>query len=285
MIVSRNDNYGGNLLERSTYCLQSAISTFDEVFYVDWNSPTNSLLEDVKAHLSFRGNLKHIVVSPAMAESFLEGDQEAQRCCEVLGRNIGIRRATGDWIVSTNIDIIMPERKVLVNRFQKLDEGTFYTVARRDVTLEEIAAFHGNDELNYSDFGPLQDHLVGRNIGPRAPIPEEIGDKHSLIDCCGDFQMAHRNVWNTIRGFEERFTGALYTDTNVQKKAWQYGHAPEAIFDLPVFHIDHGKGSGGLHESGSVRRNDIKQAIYSKAVTTNGDDWGFSEEDLEIEIL
>ena len=42
VIVSRNDNYGGNLIERSTYCINSSIETYDEVIYVDWNSPTHS---------------------------------------------------------------------------------------------------------------------------------------------------------------------------------------------------------------------------------------------------
>ena len=37
VIVSRNDNYGGYLNERATYCLNSAIDTYDEIFYIDWN--------------------------------------------------------------------------------------------------------------------------------------------------------------------------------------------------------------------------------------------------------
>ena len=39
----------------------------------------------------------------------------------------------------------------------------------------------------------------------------------SLVDCCGDFQIAHKDLWNDIRGFEERLVYCLYTDTNVQK--------------------------------------------------------------------
>ena len=77
VIVSRNDNYGGHLNERATYCLNSAIETFDEVIYVDWNS------ED------FKGNLKHIVITPEVAKILTNNDPHAQVCCEVLGRNIG----------------------------------------------------------------------------------------------------------------------------------------------------------------------------------------------------
>ena len=57
VIVSRNDNYGGQLNERATYCFNSAIDTYDEVIYVDWNSPTHSLLYDIKDNIHFKGNI------------------------------------------------------------------------------------------------------------------------------------------------------------------------------------------------------------------------------------
>ena len=68
VIVSRNDNYGGNLIERSSYCFQSSIDTYDEVTYVDWNSPEQSLFYEVKDNLNFKGNFKHIVIPPEAAK-------------------------------------------------------------------------------------------------------------------------------------------------------------------------------------------------------------------------
>ena len=61
-IISRNDNYGGNLNERATYAINSAIDTYDEVFYIDWNSPEHSLLYDIEDNINFKGNLNHIVI-------------------------------------------------------------------------------------------------------------------------------------------------------------------------------------------------------------------------------
>ena len=110
VIVSRNDNYGGHLNERATYAINSAIDSFDEVIYVDWNSDTHSLIYDIEHNLQSKGNLKHTAIPPALASAFTNYDPHAQKCCEVLARNIGIRRATGDYIVSTNIDIIQPKR-------------------------------------------------------------------------------------------------------------------------------------------------------------------------------
>ena len=56
VVVTRNDNYGGNLNERATYCLNSLINTFDEVILVDWNSPDNRpQLWDIDKNIKFRG--------------------------------------------------------------------------------------------------------------------------------------------------------------------------------------------------------------------------------------
>ena len=46
VIVSRNDNYGGHLNERAIYAINSAIHTYDEVFYIDWNSECHSFIYD-----------------------------------------------------------------------------------------------------------------------------------------------------------------------------------------------------------------------------------------------
>ena len=64
VIVSRNDNYGGHLNERATYAINSAIDSFDEVFYIDWNSDNGSMLYEIEKDLQLKGNLKHIVIPP-----------------------------------------------------------------------------------------------------------------------------------------------------------------------------------------------------------------------------
>ena len=130
VIVSRNDNYGGYLNERASYCIQSSIDTYDEVIYVDWNSPTHSLLYDIQDNIKFRGNLKHIVIPPSVVPSLTNYDPDAAVCCEVLGRNIGIKRATGDYIVSTNIDIIAPKRDELEKIIPTLEPSRIFSIKR-----------------------------------------------------------------------------------------------------------------------------------------------------------
>ena len=108
VVVNRNDNY--KEAKRAAFCVNSLLDTFDEVIYVDYNSPDdkgsslNNFIDDIPKE----GRLRHIIIPPYvhnLTTNIIAGPY-AQVCNEVIAKNIGIRRASGDWIVSTNIDII-----------------------------------------------------------------------------------------------------------------------------------------------------------------------------------
>lgn len=284
VIVSRNDNYGGNLIERSSYCFQSAIDTYDEVIYVDWNSEEQSLLYEVKDNIKFKGNLKHIVIPPAAAKVLTNYDPHAQVCCEVLGRNIGIRRATGDYIISTNIDLIAPHRDTLEKAISEFEPDSFYVFSRCDVDLPEILDFHGG-ECKYSEYESLREHLISLNKIPNPAKKLEEGDDYSLVNCCGDFQIAPRHIWDEIRGFEEELIYPLFADTNVQKKAVMHGFNIYAKFDVPFYHINHGRGGGGLFDGKNRKMNDQYRAIIAQNKTQNSETWGFGDTEIEFEVF
>jgi hypothetical protein len=287
IIISRNDNYGGHLNERATYAINSAINTYDEVIYVDWNSPTHSLLWDIKDNLQLKGNLKHFVIPPDAAKLLTNYDTHAQSCCEVLARNIGIRRAEGDYIVSTNIDIIHPKREDIESIINNSDNNTMFTLSRREVTWEIIKKFH-NGELKYNEWDKLRDYIY---VNSEERIQNETtvsGDNYSIINCCGDFQLAPKHIWDEIRGFEEELIYPLYADTNVQKKTIKHGFNLKAIFNPPMFHINHGSkgwGGGGIADGINKKANDIHRAITFQEKTENLNTWGYKNIDIEFEKL
>lgn len=286
VIVSRNDDYGGNLVERSSYCFQSSIDTYDEVTYIDWNSPEEdgSLFYAVKDNLKFKGNFRHLVIPPEAAKMLTNYDPHAQVCCEVLGRNIGIRRSSGDYIVSTNIDIIAPKREDLEAAINSMEKESFYTVSRRDVDLPVIKEFHGGD-VNYQEYAKLRQHLIDQNYIPNPAKKLQEGDDYSMINCCGDFQIAPKHIWEEIRGFEEELIYPLFADTNVQKKSVMHGFQLRALFDPPFYHINHGKGGGGLFDGKNRKANDQRRAIIEQELTQNGSSWGFSDTEIEFEVF
>jgi hypothetical protein len=284
VIVSRNDNYGGHLNERATYCFNSAIETYDEVIYVDWNSPTHSLLYDIKNNIKFKGNFKHMVISPEIASILTNNDPNAQKCCEVLARNIGLRRATGDWLISTNIDIIHPKRNELEKILNAVDKDTFYTISRRHTDWEQIKKFHGG-EINFSQWKELRDYLISNSEERYFEETTVNGDDYSIINCCGDFQIAPKHIWESIRGMEEELIYSLYADTNIQKKAVMHGFGLKALYSPALFHIEHGRGGGGFLDGVNKLTNNPYRAIVNQEKTQNTELWGFGETEIECEIF
>jgi hypothetical protein len=282
VVVGRNDNYGGHLAERATYSFNSAIETYDEVFYIDWNSDTHSLFYDIKDNLNFKGNFHHIVISPENASILTGNDPDAQKVCEVLARNIGLARAKGDYLLSTNIDIIHPKREELEAVLKEDNQKTFYTISRRHTDWDQIRGFHGGG-LEYGAWKELRDYLIENSEERHFEEKTVTGDDYSLINCCGDYQIAHKNVWHSIRGMEEALIYSLYADTNVQKKAAMHGFDLKAIYNPALFHIEHGRGGGGFLDGINKKTNDPYRAIVWQLETENTDTWGFSDIQIDYE--
>jgi hypothetical protein len=271
ILTSRNDDYGGNLHKRTTMALTSLIEHHDEVIFVDWKTVNGEgVISNIKHNLPQTGKLKYIQVP----KEFLKEKYSHianYTIIESIGRNIGIRRATNDYIISTNIDIVTTPLDDSI-----LNEKTFYTVPRRDVD----ESFH----LSFGDYQSLYNSLWENRDGYRPKERFETDDdKWSLINCCGDYQIGHKNVWNQMKGFEESVLFGCGIDTNVMKKASFYSNIQ--VLDHYVFHLNHGK-SGERDEDESVPpMSDQKEIIKDFKETTNSENWGMYNENLPIEII
>jgi len=160
-------------------------------------------------------------------------------------------------------------------------------ISINNITLEIIEEFHGG-KLIYEDWRSLRDHIYINSEERKSEGRIALGDRYSIFKCCGDFQLAPKHIWETIKGFEEELIYCLYTDTNVQKKAVKHGFGLKAIYHPPMFHIDHGsKGWGGGGTADGIRKmkNSIHRAIDTKELTSNSDNWGFNDMNIECEKI
>jgi len=271
ILTSRNDNYGGNLHKRTTMALTSLIEHHDEVIFVDWKTNNGEgVISNIKHNLPHTGKLKYIQVPKELLKEKYPHIAD-YTIVESIGRNIGIRRATNDYIISTNIDIVTTP---LDNSI--LNEKTFYTVPRRDVD----ESFH----LSFSDYQSLYNSLWENRDGYSAKERLETDDdKWSLINCCGDYQIGHKNIWNQMKGFEESVLFGCGIDTNVMKKA--SFHSDIKVLDHYVFHLNHGKDGNRDDDESVPPMSDQKEIIKDFTQTTNSENWGMYNEDLLIEII
>lgn len=277
VIPTRNDNYGMFLAERAIQCLNSMVAVFDEVIVVDWNSPHGiPLIEQIRDYIEPTGKIRNITVSKEFVETNVV--KGAQPCCEVLARNVGIRRAMGDWIVSSNIDIISTPFSV-----DSLSQTTLYAVAKYNV-LENVHLVQLLPMPNAEKIVALKahKHLFERMKRCEEVVPE---DKFSLIVGCGDFQLAHRSVWNTIRGFEEALCHRCFADSNVMVKAATHSQFNTELLDIDVFHLEHKNNPFFWKKDSATIRNSQSDAFKTYAITQNSNDWGFEGVKFEETVI
>mgnify|MGYP003704747189 CR=1 FL=1 len=118
--------------------LKSMLETFDEVIYVDWNSPTHSFLYEVLDMIPKTGRLKHFAIPPEYALMMSNNNEKAQVCNSVLSFNLGLRRTDAEWVVITTSDIIAPFKNDFLEFLKTCNKNTFYTLSRRETDYEKV---------------------------------------------------------------------------------------------------------------------------------------------------
>ena len=274
----RNDGYKEDA--RVVACLNSMIDTFDEVWFCDWNSPAENgpLLWKLKDQITQVGKVRHFIIDENAAKILTNNDDKISPYAFILAQNIMLRRCNADWITSTAMDIVAPNKENLDKFISQANKNTFYSVSRRDVDYSELE----NRNFDWKLFRNEMDKISKPRILPARVCPN---DDYSLINCCGDFQTASKEVWHKIKGFEEQMLYACYGDTNIQKKAVLNGFNLEAYYDLPLYHLSH-KGMGNDGSSPSKKYyNDVWDWVEWFKESQNNESWGFGDTEIEFEIF
>jgi len=285
VVFGRNDGYKEK--ERFAIHLTTMLETFDEVIYIDWNSPTHSFLYEVMDMIPKTNRLKHFAIPPEYAKLMSMNDPNAQVCNSVLSFNLGLRRTDAEWIVLSTTDIIPPTKEVLNDFISKANKNSLYTFSRRDIEYDDV--IENKDKLD--EYRQYLDKTTEPRYFPAKVTPN---DNYSIFNCCGDFQLATKNIWYKLRGYEEMMMYACFVDTNAQKKAVLYGFDLVPIYDIPLYHMSH-KGMGNDGSSPSKQYyNDAWEWVetFNKYLehehimfSRNADTWGFSNIEIEYETI
>jgi len=279
LLGCRNDGYKED--ERIIVCLNSMIETFDEVWFCDWNSPKENgpLLWKLKDQISQIGKIRHFIIDEENAKILTNFNPNISPFSNVLSQNMMLRRCEADWIVCSTMDIIAPKKEYMENFISKADKNTFYSVSRRDVEYSDL------ENIGFDNWRKFRDKLDITSKPRYFPTQVTPNDYYSLINCCGDFQLAHKNIWNQVKGFEEQMIYACFNDTNIQKKAVLNKFGLEAIYNLPLYHLSH-TGMGNDETSPSKQYyNDAWEWVEWFEESKNDDNWGLANIDIEYEII
>jgi hypothetical protein len=263
IVSGRNDDYGQNFRERlfrtalHNAALLSTAGIEFEYFLAEWNPlPYRPSLSS--EFVSIVPNARAVIIPAAIHRAYTLNPEMPFH--EMPAKNAALRRAKGDVVIVTNADIMFSE--VLVDRIARggWSDRCLYRAHRIDVKPE-------------LDWDEIQD--------PANQLPSGEGR------CCppyylgagGDFCLAKRSLWHSLRGFNERIR------FSTRAKDWQFflSAAAEGVdieFIGDVYHLDH---EDGFRNTDPKSRNanrvhfgrwwDIEFGLP----VTNSIDWGFSD--------
>ena len=227
VLSGRNDNYGGeDFHERMltvaafNHARLSDAGVPHRFTLVEWNPPEGRvpLIDRLRERLPWWH--RSWVVSRAWHAWYQENPR--LQFMEFFAKNAGIRRATGDWILTTNSDVFLGRE--IVDRLANgtLTPGTLYRASRLDLNREMP-----RDDVSWERLEDPQ-HLL-RRFDPEPPYYNE---------AAGDFLLLDRESYHRVGGFNERIRySKIHKDGQFCVQAHHHGLAIESLG--PVYHIDH----------------------------------------------
>ncbi|NYZ17907.1 hypothetical protein HL658_35650 [Azospirillum sp. RWY-5-1] len=194
---------------------------------------------------------------------------------QYLAKNIGIRRATGRFVLATNIDIILSDTLFEVLARRSLRAGYHYRLDRWDVDFSDVPPLVPHEERQRMcvenvkfiahRFGALYPKPPSPGLSPADGLAQLANELQAVIDerweslllyspyifqyhpmhfnGCGDFALFATEDWFRLRGYLEEPIHSWHTDSIFLIQAQEAGIV-ELFTGLhrPAYHISHDAG-------------------------------------------
>jgi hypothetical protein len=233
VLTGRNDEYGVDFRARFLRTLAFNVRELDarhvpfEIVFVEWApQPGRPLLIDIvldtiprlRDERSFRG-----IAVDARYHDALSLNPRLEYL-EFMAKNVGIRRATGEYVLTSNCDVFLSRPVLDLLAQRALEPRILYRAARHDLKLAV-------DPSNV-DWEVLEDP---RNLAYPPPTlrPPFMGGG------TGDFLLLDRGSLHALRGFNEVYRLVrIGIDHNFLVKTLSEGLSIRDI-GAPVYHVNH----------------------------------------------
>ena len=156
VVAARNDNHGGNMIGRMQAFVDSWIiqaSRYDlssEIVVVEWNPPADRprLMDELRWPEDMGPCEVRFIEVPREAHDRLP-QANVIPLHQMIAKNAGIRRARGQFVLATNLDIIFSAELMRFLGERRLERRKMYRMDRTDVasylpagaTVDELLAF------------------------------------------------------------------------------------------------------------------------------------------------
>lgn len=284
VVAARNDNYGGDFNIRLQDCINwfahyaNLYEISSEFLIVNYN-PIDSQPQLGTTIIFPRTNFvdfKLVTVTNAFHNSITnENIRKPVPLYEYVAKNIGIRRATGEYIVSGNPDVIWDESHFKFIARRKLKRSNYYRADRCDFKSATPVLKPSTENLQIIRHAAFKIFMKGYkyevDISGQTAIKlfllsvknqwvlfkelkkakyDEISKKFNLninynnveyqihTNASGDFFMMHRDNWYRLKGHPENTYLSIHTDS-ISVAMARYAGLKETVYFFPVYHRDH----------------------------------------------
>jgi len=206
VVASRNDDHGGNPLGRMQIFLSGWLEQArrhnlpSELIVVEWNPPPDRpRLRDVLQWPDNFGpcEVRFIEVPPELHARYEHAG--ALPLYQMIAKNVGIRRARGQFILATNIDILLSDELVAWIASRSLKWDRMYRIDRHDAMSDVPPAASVQEQLEY-----CRTHLLRINAREGTyPVTAEGRPTLEKVDIAGsDSGISFGRGWYPV----ERYT-------------------------------------------------------------------------------
>jgi hypothetical protein len=166
VVTARNDDHGGNLLGRMQAFVNGWIGQArrfqipSELVVVEWNPPADRprLAEALRWPADFGPCAVRFVQVPSeLHRRFVHA--EALPLYQMIAKNVGIRRARGQFVLATNIDILFSSELAAFLAEKRLSCGRMYRIDRHDAMGDVPVDAPVEEQLAY-----CRTHLIRVNV-------------------------------------------------------------------------------------------------------------------------
>lgn len=288
--VTRNDTHVERMEDRTQAFIDGLLYLAEsrqrrvEVILVEWNPPADRPC--LARQFRFPSDHPHatvrvVTVPNALHRAFSYADDLP--LYQMIGKNVGIRRARGRMILATNVDVLLSPAAFDALTDESLPGGRLYRSNRWDVDRAILDAGNIAEMI-----GSAGQRVLAINTADGLKTPDQadapgVGDTMGGILlprlhtwACGDFQAMHRDDWRRLRGYAEVDGYSFHLDSLLSYACLAAG-IDEADWgnEAPHYHIDH---TLGAELSANTYRTQEKKAlphvsmhtVYATAYAANG---------------
>ncbi len=335
VLTGRNDNYGGDFIKRlqdffNWNCSLLEIKKVEtEIVFVNWNPIENE--PSILDLIGFPKNAKYvqiriITVPSKLHESFVNSKvRRTVPIFEFLAKNVGVKRAKGEFILCLNADVLLHPKIVESIASRTLSIECYYRANRLD-----FKSISGAFKMHQLYKKGVFISLKGFKYSLNKALPKKLQVAYLMLfnsvrlfwelfkyrnlkfsdlfgfsvtfdnaeyyaHCLnsGDFMLMHRTHWMQYKGYPE--TTFVSTHTDALFTIFSHSQLKEIVFKKPIFHQEHERRytSKLIKEDPELTKayrdfQEISQKVLRSLYIDpylNNDEWGLNNYSLDEIII